>query len=217
MEEYYRKRAAEYEDIYKKPERQEALRAIRSYLKEPFSGKDVLEIACGTGYWTEELAHTAHSIIATDINDAVLDIARVKTYRGCQPVFENNDAFEISINGSFNACFAGFWFSHIKIEQYRRFFNNLHRHVVPGATIVFLDNLYVDGSSTPISRTDEHGNTYQNRHLKDGTKFEVVKNFPSEHCLTELIMPYAASLRYKDFAYYWAIEYVLGNQSFING
>ena len=43
-----------------------------------------------------------------------------------------------------------------------------------------LDNNYVIGSSTPISRTDANGNTYQARPLQDGSTHEVLKNFPSQ-------------------------------------
>jgi ubiquinone/menaquinone biosynthesis C-methylase UbiE len=50
---YYRDRANEYEQIYSKPERQNDLKRIGSILHEEFFGKTVLEIACGTGYWTE--------------------------------------------------------------------------------------------------------------------------------------------------------------------
>jgi hypothetical protein len=48
---------------------------------------------------------------------------------------------------------------------------------------VLLDNLYVPGSSTPISRTDETGDTYQLRALASGETFEVLKNFPTEGLL----------------------------------
>lgn len=80
LTEYYAKRAAEYEAIYAKPERQADLEAVATFLKEIFNGKDVLEIACGTGFWTEKIARTARSVWATDINESVLEIARNKNY-----------------------------------------------------------------------------------------------------------------------------------------
>ena len=39
----------------------------------------------------------------------------------------------------------------------------------PHARFVFVDNRYVPGSSTPISREDGQGNEYQERTLRDGT------------------------------------------------
>jgi len=50
---------------------------------------------------------------------------------------------------------------------------------------VFFDNRYVEGSSTPISRRDAQGNTYQARKLDNGSAHEVLKNFPTERELIE--------------------------------
>ena len=80
MKEYYARRAAEYEDIYLKADRQEDLNQLKAILSGAFSGMDVLEIACGTGYWTQFLAKTARSILATDINPGVLELAREKNH-----------------------------------------------------------------------------------------------------------------------------------------
>ena len=37
--------------------------------------------------------------------------------------------------------------------------------------MVFIDNRYVEGSSTPISARDDEGDTYQDRTLEDGARF----------------------------------------------
>ena len=75
---YYKQRAAEYEAIYAKPERKEDLDKAAEILKAIFTDKHVLEIACGTGYWTKHISETAESVLATDINPEVLEIARLK-------------------------------------------------------------------------------------------------------------------------------------------
>ncbi len=77
---YYARRAAEYEKVYSKPERQQELAALRQLLPGWFTGRSILEVACGTGYWTECISATAESITATDINREVLDIAGSKSY-----------------------------------------------------------------------------------------------------------------------------------------
>src|SRR3954468_6957863 len=69
LPEYYARRAKEYERIYHKPERQEDLAKLKELLPRTFARERVLEIACGTGYWTEVLAGTASSVTATDINE----------------------------------------------------------------------------------------------------------------------------------------------------
>ena len=79
----------------------------------------------------------------------------------------------------YDAAFAGFWWSHVLKRDLPRFLEGLHRVLAPGAQVVFLDNRYVEGSSTPVSRVDANGDSWQTRKLADGSTHEVLKNFPS--------------------------------------
>ena len=67
MKKYYAQRADNYESIYKKPERQADLMAMEERLCSVLEGHRVLEVACGTGYWTQRFAPVATSVFATDI------------------------------------------------------------------------------------------------------------------------------------------------------
>jgi demethylmenaquinone methyltransferase/2-methoxy-6-polyprenyl-1,4-benzoquinol methylase len=139
---YYAARAAEYDDVYRKPERQNDISSLRSIVRELLSGHSVLEIACGTGFWTEEIAATASCIHAIDVNESVLEIASERL-RHCRNVtVDRDDAFALSgANGVFTAAFAGFWWSHLrKGEQLSRFLNVLHAKLQPGALVLFIDN-----------------------------------------------------------------------------
>src|SRR5262245_51295140 len=78
MAAYYAQRALEYERIYHKPERQADLQELHNLVERTFAGAAVLEVACGTGYWTEVLARSAASVTAVDINEEVLAVARSK-------------------------------------------------------------------------------------------------------------------------------------------
>ena len=49
---YYAARAPYYDAVYSKPERREDIAYLTTYLPERLRGRTVLEIACGTGYWT---------------------------------------------------------------------------------------------------------------------------------------------------------------------
>jgi SAM-dependent methyltransferase len=82
MEDYYRRRAEEYEQVYYRNDlvAQEEIRKIASTLKEKLKGRRVLEIACGTGYWTQVSSETAQNIVATDIAQEMLAIAKRKQY-----------------------------------------------------------------------------------------------------------------------------------------
>lgn len=70
MHDYYASRAPEYDRVYLKPERQADLDAIRRWLPPLFAGRSVLEVARGTGYWTQYLAPRA-----TRISSGILRMA----------------------------------------------------------------------------------------------------------------------------------------------
>ncbi len=207
---YYAERAQEYERIYQKPERQDDLRRLREFVERAFAGAHVLEVACGTGYWTEILSHTAASVVATDINEEVLMVARSKFMDTSKVVFRREDAYTPPVlERSFDAGFAGFWWSHIPRARLRSFLSNIHSALSPGARVVFMDNVYVEGSSTPIARVDDHGDTYQMRRLDDGSRHEVLKNFPTESALRATMEGLAAEVRVELLEYYWILSYRL--------
>jgi demethylmenaquinone methyltransferase/2-methoxy-6-polyprenyl-1,4-benzoquinol methylase len=204
---YYADRAREYELIYSKPERQCDLLRLREDVQVPFSGLSVLEIACGTGYWTQYIARTARSICATDLAKETLAVAREKKLASTV-TFALADAMALpSTLGVFEAGFCGFWWSHVPCTALDVFLTSLHARLVPGATVVMLDNLYVAGSSTPISRRSATGDTYQVRHLSNGSTYEVLKNFPSEGELREQLSSYATDIKYTAYQHYWLLEY----------
>jgi demethylmenaquinone methyltransferase/2-methoxy-6-polyprenyl-1,4-benzoquinol methylase len=205
LEKYYARRAAEYEKIFDKPERQADLARMRVDIPRLFVNQRVLEIACGTGYWTPLIAEQAESVLATDYNEEPLAIAKSKTYRRANVTFAQADAYALPDWGQkFSACYAGFWWSHVPLGKIAGFLRNLEKVLQPGATVAFMDNRYVEGSSTPISRTDADGNTYQARRLADGSSHEVLKNFPTAQ---ELRARLGKDVRHVEYEYYWVASY----------
>ena len=75
IEQYYADRAYEYDKTYLRPERQKDIKKLNKLLKNLLSGHIVLEVACGTGYWTKTIASVSKFITAVDINNKVLQIA----------------------------------------------------------------------------------------------------------------------------------------------
>ncbi|MBK6850478.1 MAG: class I SAM-dependent methyltransferase [Burkholderiales bacterium] len=205
---YYSQRAAEYDRIYDIPERQPDIQELHRLCGAMFEGLDVLEVSCGTGYWTQSIASSAKSITASDINDSVLQIARNRTWSGTAVEFRQADSYALpDFDRRFNAAFSGFWWSHIPQNRIRDFLLGFHAHLAPNAPVVFIDNRYVEGSSTPISRIDENGDSFQIRKLGDGSSYEVLKNFPSKDELTAAIEGIAHSVKVNLLDYYWILSY----------
>lgn len=208
MRAYYAARAAEYDSIYLKPERQADLRAIEHWLPALFAGGRVLEIACGTAYWTQFIAPLASSVLAVDAAPETLAIAKVRV-PDKKVQFLAGDAYALPPCAEpFDGAFAGFWFSHVPVKRQREFLLGLNAVLKPGATVVLLDNRYVEGSSSPVTEHDADGNSYQMRKLNDGSLHRVLKNFPCEAELKALVDGLSQRSKLTCWPYYWAFEYV---------
>jgi ubiquinone/menaquinone biosynthesis C-methylase UbiE len=207
---YYAQRAAYYERVYFKPERQADLRAMEASLAPLFAGRDVLEVACGTGWWTPHGARDAKSWLATDLNPETLQVARAKVMPACVQ-FATVDAYAMTELGSrqFNAAFTGCWWSHVPLARLPGWLSTLHAHLLPGARVVMLDNSFGQTSSTPLSRRDVEGNTYQNRTLDDGSVHEVLKNFPTREQAFAMLGPRARAPEWLAYEHYWVLTYLL--------
>lgn len=209
LAEYYAKRAAEYERIYAKPERQADLAVLRARVGAFFAGRKVLELACGTGWWTAVIAPHAARVTALDVNEEVLAIARTKGFAPGRVEFAIGDAYSPpAMRATHDALFAGFWWSHVPKARLDAFLARAVKSVAPGSRVAFLDNRYVEGSSTPLSRTDAGGDSWQRRALDDGSEHEVLKNFPSRE---ELLQRAAAcggtDARVEMLQYYWLLTF----------
>lgn len=202
---YYKDRAQEYEQVYLKPERQADLKKLTKVLLSLFVHKEVLEIACGTGYWTERIAQKATSILATDINKTVIDIAKNKQYES--PVtFEVSDIYDLNPIRKYESLFGGFIWSHILLQDLDNFIAKVSGLVKPGGSVVFIDNNYIKGSNHMITQSDDCGNTYQTRTLESGASHLILKNFPTREFIIKKLSDIAAETTYITLRYYWIVN-----------
>lgn len=204
---YYKLRAQEYD----RPDRQEDIRGLAALLRPAVAGRRVLELAAGTGYWTPIMAASAESIVATDINPETLAIARARDYAAGNVEFRVADAYRLEqVAGDFDCVVAGYFLSHVPRDRVVPFLTSVVDRVGHGGRVVLIDNLYVDDSNLPITRTDDDGNTYQDRELEDGRRFEVLKNFYGAAELEDLASPYASTIRVELLTYYWLLTFDIG-------
>jgi ubiquinone/menaquinone biosynthesis C-methylase UbiE len=186
--EYYRRRAGEYEEVYgwRDPDRYEEQETLAAALQDSLRGRDVLEVACGTGWWTRILSRSAKSIVATDLGEEVMEIAKEKEY-GCPVTFRKEDAYSLSFrDGSFDGGLAFSWFSHIPRNLIDAFLTEFHRVLRKGSRVYIADNVYVQGIGGELERREGDPNTYKIRSLKDGGVFTIVKNYFSVEDLVEI-------------------------------
>jgi ubiquinone/menaquinone biosynthesis C-methylase UbiE len=214
LADYYQQRANEYDAVYRKPERQQDLTTLRQLLPPLMAGSHVLEIAAGTGYWTQVIAAAAASVTATDLNPQTLAIAATRDYDQAAVRLLTADAYGLAeVPGEFDLVFCGFWWSHIRRADIPRFLAGISQRVAPGTRLVLLDNRYVPGSNHPITRTSPDGDTYQQRKLLDGRQYEVLKNFPSRERLAVDLAPWATGPQVTELQYFWLACCVLSGSA----
>jgi len=208
LADYYAKRAPEYERFYDKPERQADLALLRKRIAAMCAGRRVLEVACGTGWWTTVLAPGAAQVTALDINEETLQIARRKTLPPGRVAFLCADAYRLpELGRRHDVLFAAFWWSHVPLERLEEFLAGCVRAVAPGALLAFLDGRYVEGSSTPLARRDAGGNSYQLRRLEDGSAHEVLKNYPADGELLRRASRHGWGAHVELLPYHWLLSF----------
>jgi len=205
---YYEQRHPEYESVYAKPERQADLSWLDSQLKKQVTGRHVFEIACGTGYWTRRMARVAQAVHVTDASPQLVSAAVSSCTTG-NVTSATVDAFDVPRSSGFDCVVAGFFFSHVRVDQRRSFVEGLAKAFDPGTRVVLFDNKYVEGSSTPIARREASGDTYQVRKLSDGSTHEVLKNFPSALELELVLSDSCATVEVSATDYFWLVKGVL--------
>lgn len=206
LQAYYARRAATYDELYERPERQADLARLREQVGALLAGGRVLELACGTGYWTGAIAAAASHVLATDINPEMLALASARGLSADKVDFAIGDANAPPPASDRTAAFAGFWWSHVARSRQPAFLDALREALQPQAQLVLIDNVYVEGSSTPIARTDAEGNTYQIRRLPDGERHEVLKNFPTDSNLRKRISAHLKDIRIERSEYFWMLS-----------
>lgn len=202
MNEYYRVRAPHHEDYmrFTDNESMEALLApFVETVEREVAGKDVLEVACGTGMWTQILSKRARRVLATDINEECIALARQKSYEGGNVSFTVADAYKLEGLGSgFDVGFAADWWSHIPRSMVVPFYSALGRCLRPGARVVILDMLPSKELDDMFSHFDEEGNLVHRREMPDGKVYEVVKNFPKGDEVVGQLAPYVSDIEYRE-------------------
>jgi ubiquinone/menaquinone biosynthesis C-methylase UbiE len=212
---YYDRRAPWHDGYlsWESHEKKEELLAPIIKRIEPFvQDRDVLEIACGTGNWTQVLAARARSVTATDMNESMIAIARTKPYTGVQPTLLVADAYQLeTIDGSFDTAFMADWWSHVPRQRLSTFLKQLHRKLRRNGIVAAVDMMAREDPKGSVVRIDEDGNRLHRRTLPDGSRFEIVKNYPSHRELSDIAALYADEIHYwqDDNLLRWVLVYRL--------
>jgi 2-polyprenyl-3-methyl-5-hydroxy-6-metoxy-1,4-benzoquinol methylase len=169
---YYRRRVAEY-DITAYGDVAVARVRIDRLVAEMEPAGTVLEIACGTGLWTESLAVWADAVTAIDQAPEAVAIARDRV-RSERVEFEAADVFSWTTAARFDVIFFSAWLSHVPADRFEQFWLLLRDLLADGGRVLFVDeHVNVREKETYLPGEDE----IVERRLQDGSRFLVIKNF----------------------------------------
>jgi 2-polyprenyl-3-methyl-5-hydroxy-6-metoxy-1,4-benzoquinol methylase len=169
---YYRRRAGEY-DATAYGDVAAARTRIARLVGELRPAGSVLEIACGTGLWTEALAQWADTVTAIDAAPETVAIARGRA-RPERVSFEVADVFSWDQGARFDVIFFAAWLSHVPASRFGQFWQILGTLLAQNGRVLFIDE-HVDerGKEAYVAGRDE----VVERRLTDGSTFRVIKNF----------------------------------------
>ncbi|HTK90883.1 MAG TPA: class I SAM-dependent methyltransferase [Verrucomicrobiae bacterium] len=205
MTRYYAERAAEYERVYLQPAWQGDLPVLRERVLETFPGRRVLEVACGTGYWTALLAQVARAVHGEDVNAETLALARARRYP--VPVtLARADAYAPGAGG-FDAGLAALWLSHVDLGRMDEFLAAFHSRLEPGAVVLMFDERGAPNRRAVMTRRDAAGNRYEKRRISAGREFEIVKNLFGGDTLVRHLAPHGTDLAFEELERFWIVRY----------
>lgn len=169
---YYRRRAGEY-DATAYGDLVAARARIGRLVAEMRPAGRVLEIACGTGMWTEAIAGRADTVTAVDVAPETLAIARERVPSG-KVTFEVADVFSWHTDARFDVVFFSAWLSHVPMNRFEQFWRLLRGLLADGGRVLFVDeHVVARDKENYVPDADE----IVERQLEDGSRYRIVKNF----------------------------------------
>jgi len=184
---YYRAQAPEYDEVTKNAEElKEAYARAKELLHQMGPYEQVLELACGTGTWTQILLPMAHAITAIDAAPEMLAIARQKL-GNAHVSYQQADVFQWEPRQEYDLVFFANWLSHVLPKDLDAFLSKVSRAVRPGGHLAVLDQSAPFSEDREIMTEGEGGSLYARRSLRNGKTFTVVKVFYDVTVLQEML------------------------------
>jgi 2-polyprenyl-3-methyl-5-hydroxy-6-metoxy-1,4-benzoquinol methylase len=184
---YYRARADEYDQWFYRLGRYDRgkelnqrwfqeVEIVKQALKQIGQAEEILELACGTGIWTQELVKIGNKITAIDASAEVIAINRSKL--NSQHIeYQQIDLFAWQPDAEYNLVFFSFWLSHVPPELLNSFLVKVYKSVRVGGRLFIIDSRFEPTSTANNHILNDDGNIYKSRKLNDGQEFQIVKVF----------------------------------------
>jgi 2-polyprenyl-3-methyl-5-hydroxy-6-metoxy-1,4-benzoquinol methylase len=141
---------------------------------QPFG--DVLELACGTGLWTQRLVEAASSVTAVDASAEVMAINRERV-RSDAVRYVQADVFDWRPGRSYDFVFFSFWLTHVPPSLFDAFWSSVQASLKPNGRVFFVDNKFNASSLQHQTFVPGSESYVVERTLNDERRFRIVKVF----------------------------------------
>jgi ubiquinone/menaquinone biosynthesis C-methylase UbiE len=181
---YYNERAEEYEEFYrgvgaasiKDPMAyQHDVDKISTILPDHISG-NVIDIACGTGFWMPVYYQKCTKITLVDQSEKMLRQCFLKAERlqikDKIKIIKDNFFTYPFLQSEYDSALIGHFLSYVQLNDVKRFFSILRNLLKPGGKFIFIDSMW-----TPERELYRNRDGYQRRRLNDGTPFEIYRRY----------------------------------------
>jgi ubiquinone/menaquinone biosynthesis C-methylase UbiE len=184
---YYRERAGEYEDWWFRRERYDHgpetnarwfadAAEVEAALERFDPAGEILELACGTGLWTQRLASHAAGVTAIDGSPEMLQLCRARV-NDLRVRYIQADLFAWEPDSTYDVCFFGFWLSHVPEERFEAFWEKVRRAVGSKGRVFFIDSLRSEQASAIDHKLPDRDDETMLRRLADGREYRIIKRF----------------------------------------
>ncbi|HXW79103.1 MAG TPA: class I SAM-dependent methyltransferase [Acidimicrobiales bacterium] len=137
---------------------------------------DVLELAGGTGWWTQRLARGAAHLTVVDASPETLQLNRDRVARA-DVEYVVADLFSWRPTRTYDLVFFSFWLSHVPRTRFRAFWSLVGSCLVPGGRAFFVDSRNDPAPTSEVRDpyVTRYGQDLHLRRLYDGSEYRVVK------------------------------------------
>ena len=147
---FYQARAPDYDDWWQRRghydhgddqrrDWESQVATVEAALEAFGAAGDVLELAGGTGWWTERLARTASRLTVVDSSPETLALNRARVQR-TDVDYISADLFGSQPPRRYDVVFFSFWLSHVPRSRFGAFWELVRSCLTPDGRVFFIDN-----------------------------------------------------------------------------
>src|SRR5487761_781417 len=184
---YYKARANEYDEWFLRRGRYDygpelnaqwfaEAKEVRDVLKQFAPNGRVLELACGTGLWTQELAGYAQSLTAVDASSEMIEINRSRLNKS-DVRYVQADLLKWRPDSLYDVVFFSFWLSHVPPDRFNDFWAVVRDSLTPGGRVFFIDSAYDPTTTARDQPLEKSEVVTMMRRLNDGREYRIIKVF----------------------------------------